>query len=101
MADFFDERLSTTGNVMAVIGVVMTFLNNAPQIYHTTMSKEEKKMEDFNFISIILRVISHILWLIYAIGMRSTLLETSVVISLFSSVYLLLFKLKDPAKFIF
>ena len=43
MADFFDERLSTTGNVMAVIGVVMTFLNNAPQIYHTTMSKEEKK----------------------------------------------------------
>jgi len=95
MTDFFDERLSTTGNVMAAVGVFMTFLNNAPQIYHTTYSKKQKKMGDFNLLSIVLRVVSHILWLIYAIGMETTLLEISVIISLFSSIYLLIFKIKD------
>jgi len=46
-------------------------------------------------LSIVLRVVSHILWLIYAIGMETTLLEISVIISLFSSIYLLMFKIKD------
>ena len=91
--DFFiDDAISTTGNVMAAVGLFLTFANNTPQLYQTWTFR---RMKDFNILSLLLRVFANILWFIYATARQSMLLQISVTVSLFSGLYLLVFKLLD------
>lgn len=88
--DFFiDESISTTGNIMAAVGLFLTTANNTPQLYQTWTTR---KMKSFSTASLLLRVLSNILWFIYATASQSMLLQMSVTVSLFSGLFLLVFK---------
>ena len=78
--------------VIAIVGLVLTCLNNFPQIYTTFHTQQTA---DINFTALILRRLSQVAFIIYAIKLNDSLMLTSLSISNLSTCVLLLFKLRN------
>ena len=85
----FDDKVSTTMNVFLVIGNVINFIYNIPQIMKTYKTKSTK---DFSASFLFLRVISNCIWLSYAIDLKAFLFILSNIVSLFSSIFMSYYK---------
>jgi uncharacterized protein with PQ loop repeat len=75
--------------IIGILGLLFTILNNVPQVIHTLQTK---KVDDFNAISILLRLLCHTLWLVYGIALRNPLFITSSVLALCNASTIAAFK---------
>jgi len=89
---FFDDRVSITANVIGSIGIFLTLANNVPQLVHTY---KNPGMGDFNLPALVLRLVSQLLWILYAVLASRVILLVSSFISAGSTICLLFYKIKD------
>ena len=91
MMDFsiFDDKVSTTMNVFLVIGNIINFVYNIPQVVKTYKSKSTK---DFSPTFLFMRVIGTSIWLAYSIELQQFLFMLANVVSLFSSIFISYYK---------
>jgi MtN3 and saliva related transmembrane protein len=85
----FDDKVSTTMNVFLVIGNVINFIYNIPQVVKTYKTKSTK---DFSPTFLFMRVIGNIIWLAYSIELRAFLFILSNIVSVLSSIFISYYK---------
>ena len=85
----FDDKVSTTMNVFLVIGNVINFIYNIPQVVKTYKTKSTK---DFSPTFLFMRVIVNIIWLAYSIELRAFLFILSNIVSVLSSIFISYYK---------
>jgi uncharacterized protein with PQ loop repeat len=88
----FDENVSFTMNIFLVIGNINNLIYNIPQIIKTYKIKSTK---DFSTSFLCMRVFGNFIWLSYSIELRAFLFIISNIISLFSSIFVCYYKLKE------
>ena len=85
----FDDKVSTTMNVFLVIGNVINFIYNIPQVVKTYKTKSTK---DFSPTFLFMRVIGNCIWLAYSIELGQFLFMIANIVSLFSSIFISYYK---------
>ncbi len=85
----FDDSVSYTMNVFLVIGNIINFVYNIPQIVKTYKTKSTK---DFSPTFLFMRVIGNCIWLAYSIELRAFLFILSNIVSVFSSIFISYYK---------
>jgi uncharacterized protein with PQ loop repeat len=85
----FDDKVSTTMNVFLVIGNVINFVYNIPQVVKTHKTKSTK---DFSPTFLFMRVIGNSIWLAYSIELQQFLFMLANIVSLFSSIFISYYK---------
>jgi uncharacterized protein with PQ loop repeat len=88
----FDDKVSTTMNVFLVIGNVINFFYNIPQVIKTHKTKSTK---DFSETFLFMRVIGNCIWLAYAIELQQFLYMIANIVSLFSSIFISYYKVLE------
>ena len=88
----FDDNVSTTMNVFLVIGNVINFIYNIPQVIKTYKTKSTK---DFSPTFLFMRVIGNTIWLAYSIELQQFLFMSANIVSLFSSIFISYYKVVD------
>jgi len=88
----FDDKVSTTMNVFLVIGNVINFFYNIPQVIKTHKTKSTK---DFSETFLFMRVIGNCIWLAYAIELKQFLYMVANIVSLFSSIFISYYKVLE------
>lgn len=85
----FDDKVSTTMNVFLVIGNIINFVYNIPQVVKTYKTKSTK---DFSPTFLFMRVIGNSIWLAYSIELQQFLFMLANIVSLFSSIFISYYK---------
>jgi MtN3 and saliva related transmembrane protein len=85
----FDDKVSTTMNVFLVIGNIINFVYNIPQVVKTYKTKSTK---DFSQTFLFMRVIGNCIWLAYSIELQQFLFMLANIVSLFSSIFISYYK---------
>jgi MtN3 and saliva related transmembrane protein len=88
----FDDSVSYTMNVFLVIGNVINFVYNIPQIVKTYKTKSTR---DFSPTFLFMRVIGNCIWLAYSIELRAFLFILSNIVSVFSSIFISYYKVVE------
>jgi len=79
-------------NVFLVIGNIINFVYNIPQVVKTYKSKSTK---DFSPTFLFMRVIGTSIWLAYSIELQQFLFMIANVVSLFSSIFISYYKVLE------
>jgi len=85
----FDDNVSTTMNVFLVIGNIINFVYNIPQVVKTYKTKSTK---DFSSTFLFMRVIGNCIWLAYSIELKAFLFILSNIVSVISSIFISYYK---------
>lgn len=88
----FDDNVSTTMNVFLVIGNIINFVYNIPQVIKTYKTKSTK---DFSPTFLFMRVIGNCIWLAYSIELGQFLFMLANIVSLFSSIFISYYKVLE------
>jgi|688.fasta_scaffold423855_2 MtN3 and saliva related transmembrane protein len=88
----FDDSVSTTMNVFLVIGNIINFVYNVPQVAKTYKTKSTK---DFSPTFLFMRVIGNSIWLAYSIQLQQFLFMLSNIVSVLSSAFMSYYKLVE------
>lgn len=98
MYSFFDERVSTTYNIVALFAVILTIANSVLQLIKTSRIQTAS---DFYGPALIMRVISNAIWVVFSIEINSMLLLASSLITFFSLLYIcfICYKLSPAQKY--
>jgi uncharacterized protein with PQ loop repeat len=91
----FDDNVSATMNVFLVIGNIINFVYNIPQVIKTRKTKSTK---DFSETFLFMRVIGNCIWLAYSIELRQFLFMCANIVSLFSSIFISYYKVIEIYK---
>lgn len=86
---FFDDNVSLTLNIFAVVANVIGILYNFPQVYTTWKTKSTK---DFSIWFLVLRIVANSIWLGYSIEIESFQFLLSNLVSVLSTLFLLFYK---------
>ena len=85
----FDDKVSVTMNVFLVIGNVINFVYNIPQVVKTYKTKSTN---DFSPTFLFMRVIGNCIWLAYSIELKAFLFILSNIVSVISSIFISYYK---------
>jgi MtN3 and saliva related transmembrane protein len=85
----FDDKVSFTMNVFLVIGNVINFVYNIPQVVKTYKTKSTR---DFSPTFLFMRVIGNCIWLAYSIELKAFLFILSNIVSVISSIFISYYK---------
>jgi MtN3 and saliva related transmembrane protein len=85
----FDDKVSFTMNVFLVIGNVINFVYNIPQVVKTYKTKSTR---DFSPTFLFMRVIGNCIWLAYSIELQAFLFILSNIVSVISSIFISYYK---------
>ena len=88
----FDDSVSTTMNVFLVIGNIINFVYNIPQVVKTYKTKSTK---DFSPTFLFMRVIGNCIWLAYSIELKAFLFILSNIVSVISSIFISYYKVLE------
>lgn len=88
----FDDKVSTTMNVFLVIGNIINFVYNIPQVVKTYKTKSTK---DFSPTFLFMRVIGNSIWLAYSIELKQFLMMLSNIVSVLSSIVISYYKVVE------
>jgi MtN3 and saliva related transmembrane protein len=88
----FDDNVSTTMNVFLVIGNIINFVYNIPQVIKTYKTKSTK---DFSSTFLFMRVIGNCIWLAYSIELKAFLFILSNIVSVISSIFISYYKVLE------
>jgi uncharacterized protein with PQ loop repeat len=88
----FDDSVSTTMNVFLVIGNIINFVYNIPQVIKTCKTKSTK---DFSSTFLFMRVIGNCIWLAYSIELQQFLFMLANIVSLISSISISYYKVLE------
>ena len=88
----FDDNVSTTMNVFLVIGNIINFVYNIPQVVKTYKTKSTK---DFSPTFLFMRVIGNCIWLAYSIELQQFLFMLSNIVSVLSSFFVSYYKVVE------
>ena len=91
----FDDKVSTTMNVFLVIGNIINFVYNIPQVVKTHKTKSTK---DFSSTFLFLRVIGNCIWLAYSIELQQFLFMLANIVSVISSIFISYYKVIEIYK---
>lgn len=80
-----DPNVSPTMNVVLIIANVINLVYNLPQMVHTYRTKSTK---DFNTWFIVLRIVGNLIWVVYAVEVKSTLMLINNTVSVLSSIFI-------------
>ena len=85
----FDDKVSVTMNVFLVIGNIINFVYNIPQVVKTYKTKSTK---DFSPTFLFMRVIGNCIWLAYSIELQQFLFMLSNVVSVLAAIFISYYK---------
>lgn len=85
MSIFFDNNVDLTMNIFLIIANIINLIYNIPQIIKTYKTKSTG---DFSKLFISLRIIGNIIWLVYAIQIKSIMFIINNVITILSSIFI-------------
>jgi len=85
----FDDSVSYTMNVFLVIGNIINYVYNMPQMIKTYKTKSTR---DFSSTFLFLRVVGNSIWLAYSIEINSFLFLLCNVVSVGASVFISYYK---------
>ena len=85
----FDDKVSVTMNVFLVIGNIINFVYNIPQVVKTYKTKSTK---DFSPTFLFMRVVGNCIWLAYSIELKAFLFILSNIVSVISSIFVSYYK---------
>jgi|LakMenEpi03Aug12_release.lakeMendotaPanAssembly.Ray.scaffolds.fasta_scaffold1419668_1 MtN3 and saliva related transmembrane protein len=88
----FDDSVSTTMNVFLVIGNIINFVYNIPQVVKTYKTKSTR---DFSPTFLFMRVIGNCIWLAYSIELKAFLFIVSNIVSVISSIFISYYKVLE------
>jgi len=88
----FDDTVSTTMNVFLVIGNIINFFYNIPQVIKTYQTKSTK---DFSPTFLFMRAIGNCIWLAYSIELQQFLFMLANIVSLISSIIISYYKVLE------
>jgi len=91
----FDNSVSNTMNVFLVIGNIINFVYNLPQMVKTYKTKSTR---DFSSTFLFLRVVGNTIWLVYSIEIKSFLFLLCNVVSVGASVFISYYKVIEIYK---
>ena len=88
----FDDKVSTTMNVFLVIGNIINFVYNIPQVIKTYKTKSTK---DFSPTFLFMRVIGNCIWLAYSIELQQFLFMLSNIVSVIAAIFISYYKVVE------
>ena len=88
----FDDKVSTTMNVFLVIGNIINFVYNIPQVIKTYKTKSTK---DFSPTFLFMRVVGNCIWLAYSIELQQFLFMLSNVVSVIAAIFISYYKVVE------
>jgi MtN3 and saliva related transmembrane protein len=88
----FDDKVSTTMNVFLVIGNIINFVYNIPQVIKTYKTKSTK---DFSPTFLFMRVVGNFIWLAYSIELQQFLFMLSNVVSVIAAIFISYYKVVE------
>ena len=88
----FDDKVSVTMNVFLVIGNIINFVYNIPQVIKTYKTKSTK---DFSPTFLFMRVIGNCIWLAYSIELQQFLFMLSNVVSVIAAIFISYYKIVE------
>ena len=88
----FDDKVSVTMNVFLVIGNIINFVYNIPQVIKTYKTKSTK---DFSPTFLFMRVIGNCIWLAYSIELQQFLFMLSNVVSVIAAIFISYYKVVE------
>lgn len=88
----FDDKVSVTMNVFLVIGNIINFVYNIPQVIKTYKTKSTK---DFSPTFLFMRVIGNCIWLAYSIELQQFLFMLSNVVSVLAAIFISYYKVVE------
>jgi MtN3 and saliva related transmembrane protein len=88
----FDDKVSTTMNVFLVIGNIINFVYNIPQVIKTYKTKSTK---DFSPTFLFMRVAGNCIWLAYSIELQQFLFMLSNVVSVIAAIFISYYKVVE------
>ena len=88
----FDDNVSTTMNVFLVIGNIINFVYNIPQVIKTYKTKSTK---DFSTTFLVLRIVGNLIWIGYAIEVNSLLMMINNIVTVLSSIFISYYKVLE------
>lgn len=108
MFKILDDRVSIAMNVFIMAATVLNLASNFTQIWRTYFAYKHAQgdefyphrqvLRDFSLISLLLRFITNVIWVIYAICLYQTILLVANFLSLFTTLYLLTIKIEEKEK---
>jgi uncharacterized protein with PQ loop repeat len=87
-----DPNVNLPMNIFLVIGNIINLIQNLPQVIKTYKVKSTK---DFSGWFLLLRIISNIIWTAYAIQISSLLMIINNLITIFSTMFISYYKVKE------
>ncbi len=87
-----DPNVNLPMNIFLVIGNIINLVQNLPQVIKTYKVKSTK---DFSGWFLLLRIISNIIWTAYAIQISSLLMIINNLITIFSTMFISYYKIKE------
>jgi MtN3 and saliva related transmembrane protein len=88
----FDDKVSVTMNVFLVIGNIINFVYNIPQMVKTYKTKSTK---DFSPTFLFMRVMGNCIWLAYSIELQQFLFMLSNIVSVIASIFIGYYKVVE------
>ncbi len=90
-----DPNVGIPMNVFLIIGNIINLIQNIPQVIKTY---KIKTTGDFSSWSLLLRVVSNIIWTAYAIEINSVLMIINNTVTIVTTSYIGYFKINDIMK---
>ena len=85
----FDETTSTEINCFIIVSTFLSLANNLPQLIHSYKETDLSSFKGFSTLSLWIWLFGSICWLIFASGLKKTVLIIHSCISIFSATFLL------------
>lgn len=85
----FDETTSTEINCFIIVSTFLSLANNLPQLIHSYKETDLSSFKGFSTLSLWIWLFGSICWLIFAAGLKKTVLIIHSCISIFSATFLL------------
>lgn len=92
----FDETTSTEINCFIIVSTFLSLANNLPQLIHSYKETDLSSFKGFSTLSLWIWLFGSIFWLIFASGLKKTVLIIHSCISIFSATFLLYLIKKNP-----
>lgn len=90
--DLIEPKASPTMNGFLILANIINIVYNIPQMIQTYKTKSTK---DFNIWFIVLRIIGNSIWMVYSIEINSLLMLINNSVTVFASLFLGYYKLRD------
>lgn len=90
--DLIEPKASPTMNGFLILANIINIVYNIPHMIQTYKTKSTK---DFNIWFIVLRIIGNSIWMVYSIEINSLLMLINNSVTVFASLFLGYYKLRD------